>query len=60
LPRPEKFQRRRVAGANGPGKNPQREGARKNGGTILGVGIDVGEENYLDMEKEAIAALARD
>src|SRR5262249_23663763 len=30
------------------------------GGTILGVGVDVGTETYLDLEKEAIAALARD
>lgn len=29
-------------------------------GTILGVGIDVGEQAYLDLEKEAIAAFARD
>lgn len=30
------------------------------GGTILGVGIDVSEDSYLDMEREAAAALARD
>jgi arylsulfatase len=30
------------------------------GGTILGVGIDVGEETYLDLEREAAGALARD
>jgi arylsulfatase len=30
------------------------------GGTILGVGIDVGEDQYLDLEREAAAALARD
>ena len=30
------------------------------GGTILGVGIDVSEESYLDFEQEAAAALARD
>src|SRR5262249_50901454 len=30
------------------------------GGTILGVGVDVGEETYLDMEREAAGALARD
>ncbi|MDY6999427.1 MAG: hypothetical protein SW019_22780, partial [Actinomycetota bacterium] len=30
------------------------------GGTILGVGIDVSEESYVDLEKEAAAALARD
>jgi arylsulfatase len=29
-------------------------------GTILGVGIDVGEDVYLDLEKEAAGALARD
>ena len=29
-------------------------------GTILGVGVDVSEEVYLDLEKEAAAALARD
>jgi arylsulfatase len=29
-------------------------------GTILGVAIDVGEEVYLDLEKEAAAAMARD
>jgi arylsulfatase len=29
-------------------------------GTILGVGIDVSEERYLDFEQEAAAALARD
>jgi arylsulfatase len=30
------------------------------GGTILGVAVDVGTETYLDLEREAIAALARD
>ncbi len=30
------------------------------GGTILGVGIDVSDEAYLDLEKEAAAAFARD
>ena len=30
------------------------------GGTILGVGIDVSKEVYLDMEKEAAGALSRD
>jgi arylsulfatase len=30
------------------------------GGTILGVGVDVSEEVYLDMEKEAAGALSRD
>jgi arylsulfatase len=30
------------------------------GGTILGVGIDVSEEVYLDLEKEAAGAFARD
>lgn len=30
------------------------------GGTILGVGIDVSEESYLDLEKEAAGAFARD
>ena len=30
------------------------------GGTILGVGVDVSEEQYLDLEKEAAAAFARD
>lgn len=30
------------------------------GGTILGVGIDVSDEVYLDLEKEAAAAFARD
>jgi hypothetical protein len=30
------------------------------GGTILGVGIDVGEDAYLDIEKEAAGAFARD
>ncbi len=29
-------------------------------GHILGVGIDVGEDQYLDLEKEAAAAFARD
>jgi arylsulfatase len=29
-------------------------------GTILGVAIDVSEEMYLDLEREAVAALARD
>ncbi len=30
------------------------------GGTILGVGVDVSEESYLDFEQEAAAAMARD
>ena len=30
------------------------------GGTILGVGIDIGADAYLDLEKLAAAALARD
>jgi hypothetical protein len=30
------------------------------GGTILGVGVDVSKESYLDLETEAAAALARD
>jgi len=30
------------------------------GGTILGVGVDVGEQAYVDLEKLAAAALARD
>jgi arylsulfatase len=30
------------------------------GGTILGVGVDVGKESYLDLEREAAGALARD
>jgi arylsulfatase len=30
------------------------------GGTILGVGIDISKESYLDLEKEAAGALARD
>jgi arylsulfatase A-like enzyme len=30
------------------------------GGNILGVGIDVGEDSYLDLEQEALAALARE
>jgi arylsulfatase len=29
-------------------------------GTILGVAIDVGDESYLDLEREAVAAMARD
>jgi arylsulfatase len=29
-------------------------------GTILGVGVEVGDEVYLDLEKEAVAAFARD
>jgi arylsulfatase len=37
-------------------KNP----GRFTGGAILGVGVDVSEEVYLDLEKEAAAALARD
>src|SRR5262249_49949378 len=37
----------------------QAPGAFK-GGTILGVGIDVSEETYLDLEKEAAGAFARD
>jgi hypothetical protein len=30
------------------------------GGTILGVGIDVSDESYIDLEREAAAAFARD
>ena len=30
------------------------------GGTLLGVGIDVSQEQYLDLELEALAALARE
>jgi hypothetical protein len=30
------------------------------GGTILGVGIDVSDESYLDLETEAAGAFARD
>ena len=30
------------------------------GGTILGVGVDVSKESYLDLETEAAGALARD
>ena len=30
------------------------------GGTILGVAIDVSDEAYLDLEREAAAAFARD
>lgn len=30
------------------------------GGTILGVAVDVSEESYLDLEREAAAAFARD
>ncbi len=37
-------------------KNP----GRFTGGTILGVGIDVSKEVFLDMEKEAAGALSRD
>ncbi|MFI2486066.1 arylsulfatase [Promicromonospora kroppenstedtii] len=33
---------------------------RFTGGTILGVGVDVSEEQYLDLEREAAAALARE
>ena len=29
-------------------------------GTILGVAVDVGDDVYLDLEREAVAALARD
>ena len=29
-------------------------------GTILGVAVDVSEEVYLDLQKEAVAAFARD
>jgi arylsulfatase len=29
-------------------------------GTILGVAVDVGSETYLDLEREAVGALARD
>ncbi|MBU3750473.1 MAG: arylsulfatase [Mycobacterium sp.] len=30
------------------------------GGRILGVGVDIGDEQYLDLEREAAAAFARD
>ena len=30
------------------------------GGVILGVGVDIGEDQYLDLEREAAAAFARD
>jgi arylsulfatase len=30
------------------------------GGQILGVGVDVGDDQYLDLEREAAAAYARD
>ncbi|SDT26047.1 arylsulfatase [Microlunatus soli] len=30
------------------------------GGKIIGVGVDIGDEGYLDLETEAMAALARD
>jgi len=30
------------------------------GGTLLGVGVDISEEQYLDLELEALAALARE
>ena len=30
------------------------------GGRVLGVGVDVGEDQYLGLEKEAAAAFARD
>jgi hypothetical protein len=30
------------------------------GGTILGVAVDVSDESYLDMEREAAGAFARD
>jgi len=30
------------------------------GGEILGVGVDVGDDVYLDLEREAAAAFARD
>ncbi|WP_281286464.1 hypothetical protein [Microbacterium kyungheense] len=30
------------------------------GGKLLGVGVDVSEEQYLDLELEALAALARE
>ena len=30
------------------------------GGTILGVGFDLSPEKYIDLEREAVAALARD
>ncbi|HEX7940998.1 MAG TPA: hypothetical protein VF488_04305, partial [Gemmatimonadaceae bacterium] len=29
-------------------------------GTILGVAIDLGDDKYFDLEKEAVAAFARD
>ena len=37
-------------------KNP----ATFTGGTILGVAVDISEQVYMDLEKEAVAALARD
>ena len=30
------------------------------GGRIIGVGVDIGEDQYLDLEKLAAAAFARD
>jgi arylsulfatase len=30
------------------------------GGTLLGVGIDVSDESYVDLEREAAGAFARD
>jgi arylsulfatase len=30
------------------------------GGTILGVGVDVSKEVYIDLEREAARAMARD
>ena len=30
------------------------------GGTILGVGVDVSGESYIDLEREAAAAMARE
>jgi arylsulfatase len=30
------------------------------GGTIMGVGVDVGKDVYIDLEKEAAGAMSRD
>ena len=30
------------------------------GGTILGVGIDISEQAYIDLDKEAAGAMSRD
>ena len=45
------------------GDNVSQEGVNPgtfNNGTILGVGVDVSPESYLDIEREAAGALARD